>query len=343
MAEARDPAELHSKHKAITALLPYAIWRDRDGEPQIFDKFLLAVKAWGGLKPWPYDHPFYSRLFSEASPRAIVLASPYRHGWHPSDRELVEQWDAAVSAVLYTEEVAQSVVDMLLQIATIYELIQYSVTKSVWSWLKKRPSLPPVSKGLRVGSGAYVVETVKGLNDTEIFKSYLLLLWSEWNPLQVDGFNKMCALVREDFGGVGMGHHRADLIQQLDHTLGQLDRGLEYLKQHNPNLNDYHILDMRDQYEKLKDILLEINIEAIARMSYSMVILLSILTEVNIYRIPCNIHVCTSSLMSIVSHSPQPYPPSLVHELCYLCLSITPLITLFNKIPSVPLVSAGKQ
>jgi len=250
---------------------------------------------------WSRANRFAGTLFSEASPRAIVLASPYI--LRQTRREdLVQRWAAAASIVPYTEEVAQSVVDTLLQIVSNHEQLVAHVTVKIWSWLTKRPFLPPVSMGRYFGTRPNVVKAVRRLNDTEILKSYLLLLWSEWIPLwDNSSLAEMCASVREEFSAIGMGHHRVDLIQRLDHTLAQLDRGLEYLKHHNPLLEDSDIWVMRDQYGKLKDILLETNLEAIARMSCPLVRLLRILTQVDMHRVSHDVYVCAASPVSIGS------------------------------------------
>jgi hypothetical protein len=78
------------------------------------------------------------------------------------------------------------------------------------------------------------VRHFRGLGDVDILKSYFLFIWSEWSQLSDVG--GMLVSIREDFGGIGMGHHRDDLIKRLDHVLGQLDRGLDYLEQHQDGL-----------------------------------------------------------------------------------------------------------
>ena len=308
-AKAEDPGELRSKRKAVATLLPYAVRQERDGRPEILDTFLHAARA-SVMLPLMWNHAvlFAHRLFSEASPRAIVLASPYIL-WSIDRGDTAQRWEAAASVVPYTEVAAQSVADALFQITANPGLLP--VTIKAWSWLTKRPSLPPTSRGLRFGTDLNVVKAVRGLKDTEVLKSYLLLIWSEWNPLWYSdawqplwnnrSTDEMCASIREDLGGTGMGHHRADLIKRLDHILGQLDRGLEYLKQHNPRLQEYHFKGMRDQYGKLKDTLLETNVEAIARTSYPMVLLLYILIQADIHRISRNIYMRASSPTSIAS------------------------------------------
>ena len=37
MIEAEDYHSLQSEHKAITALLPYAVWQERDGKPEMLE------------------------------------------------------------------------------------------------------------------------------------------------------------------------------------------------------------------------------------------------------------------------------------------------------------------
>ena len=276
MAEFENLDELRSKHKAVMALLLYAVLQEREGQPEMLDMLLRAVRASRTLDfTWYRIKPFAMTLFSKATPRALVLALPciawgFRSpaGW----QSLVHQWAAATSAVPHTEEVAQSVVDALLCIASLGQLSPY-ITVDVWSWLTRRPPLPPVCWGRYLGTSQRVVNTVRRLKDAEILKAYLLLAWSEWDSLQELGFRDMCTSMREDFCGIGMDCHRADLIQRLNHILKQLDRGLVYLKQHNPNLDERSLQVMEYQYQKLREILLEINTKGIAcKSSYPMVV-----------------------------------------------------------------------
>ena len=59
---------------------------------------------------------------------------------------------------------------------------------------------------------------------SKILTPYLILVWSEWNPLDYNGFVEMGISVRKDFDGTGMSRHRAELIQRLGCILGELDR-----------------------------------------------------------------------------------------------------------------------
>jgi len=270
MAEAGDSDELCSKRKAISTLFLYAVLQERDGKPEILETVLRTARASKVLPVlWYAIGEFVDVQLSTANPRALVLASLYIL-LYAAGEYFIQRWTAATSVVPYTEEVSRSVVDTLLQIAANDKLSPH-VTVNVWTWFTKRPSLPPISLGRHCGSELEAVKTVRGLKDTEVLKSYMLLLWSEWDD---DGFDEMCASIREDFSGIGTGRHRADLAQRLDYILGQLDRGLEYLKQHNSRLDDGDIHNMRVQYGELKDVSLETNIGAIARASYSVVMLL---------------------------------------------------------------------
>ena len=265
MAGAEDYHPLRSKRKAITALLPWAVWRERDGQPKMFDIIIRATRASRApVFMWYHVDQFTSTLLSEASPRAIVLASPHILWYQLRDRgDLVRCWVSAASAVPYSEEIAQGVVDMLLQIASECEL--WYIPVNLWLWLTKRPSLPPICPGRYCGTSSSIVEAVRALNDIEVLKSYLLLVWSEWDTPYSNGFNNMCTLIRKDFGGFEMGHHRTDLIQRLDYVLGQLDRGLEYFQQHRPWFNEYYLQKRRNRYRKLRETLVEIN----SRMSFT--------------------------------------------------------------------------
>ena len=259
MVEAEDRHPLWSKSKAITALLPYAAWRERDGQPEMLDTILWAARASGILWfMWRHVDKIVGMLLSESSPRATVLASPHILRYQLRDMEdLVRHWIAAVSAAPDNEEIAQGVVDMLLQIAS-QGGPQY-IPVDLWSWLTKRPSLPLICLGRDSGADDSIVEAVRALKDIEILKSYLLLVWSEWNTLYAEDFNKICTVIQEDFGGIGMGHHRTDLVQRLDHVLGQLDLGLEYFQQQYPGFSQFHLQVGENQYREFREILLEMN------------------------------------------------------------------------------------
>ena len=99
---------------------------------------------------------------------------------------------------------------------------------------------------------------VRGLKDIEILKSYLLIIWLEWDSIQGSGFPTMCEYIREEFSGVEASSHRAELVQRLDEVIGELDRGLAYLRRDRPDLREEELPKRKGQYEELWRILMEI-------------------------------------------------------------------------------------
>ena len=224
----------------------------------MFEAFLQAARASREMRlTWGHIEPVAVKLHPEASPRAIILASPYIPWDRLTDRrDLVKRWATAASAVPYTEEISQSVVDVLLQIASVSKLVP-SIPVDVWSWLTKRPPLPPFCLGRRVGTRSRVVKVVRGLKDVEVLKSYLLIVWSEWDDLRDNsGFNKMCTSIRKDLSGIEMENHRTELVQRLDHVLGQLDQRSP--DQRGRWLGRYDLWRIRRRYRKLKEVLVEV-------------------------------------------------------------------------------------
>ena len=239
---------------------------------------------------WHHVDQFVGTLLSKASSRAIALVSPHISWSRLADRgDLIQRWAATASAAPHTEEVARGVVDTLLQIASEDELAPY-IPANLWSWLVKWPSLPPICLGRSVGTRVCVIKAIQALGDVEVLKSYLLLVWSEWDALQNNSsFDEMCVSIREDFSGIEMSHHRAELIQRLDHVLGELDRGLEHLSQHNPQLGIFGLWKMKGRYGKLKDELAKLE----RCTSSPKLALLCILTP-EIHGIPCDVRVRSS-------------------------------------------------
>jgi len=212
---------------------------------------------------WRKIKPFVTTLFGDATPdslnRVIALVSPFvRWGTWGADRSMVIRWVTAASAVPYTEEVGQSVVEALFQIAFTHHLRPH-IPVGIWAWLNKRPTLPPVCRGRSKGSTVDVVRKVRGLRDIETLKSYLLLVWSEWDSVCPKGLIEMLTLIKEDFSGIAMGRHREDLIERLDHLLERLaDRRPGHaVGQHAHHLWYPRIQRAKGQYVRLKEILLE--------------------------------------------------------------------------------------
>ena len=264
LADAHGQDNLFRKRKAISALFPYVIWQERDQESQILDLFLRFVKITKSVQFWwRHIEPSVKTLVDGTSHvpsnRALTLLSPYMP-WGERDfgEDRARIWAAAASTVPKEEGIAPSVIDTLLQIASL-GLQPPDLHSNTRSWLTLRPSLPPVCKGRKVGSRSHVVQMVRNLKDIEILKSYLLLIWSEWDCPYEDGYESMLSSIREDFSGIGMNSHRADLLQRLDHILEQLDDGLKHLQQHRPDLTDYDLDGMKRCYSGLKQELLGVD------------------------------------------------------------------------------------
>ena len=266
MINAGDPDPICSKHKAITALFSYALWQEQYGQHKVSDVCLHAARAskqWSFI--WHHIRQLHiTVLLNEESPvsmkQTFILMSPHLPWNYCLDYHWVQLWAAAVSAVPYTDEIGQSVVATLLCIAPNNSL-QPHIPIHMWSWLNKSPVLPPFCTGRSQGKSPSVAQIVQGLGSIETLTSYLLLIWSEWEALQ--DASRMEALVREEFSGIRMGYYRKELLQHLDHVLGQLELGSEYLQQHDPFLDRYGVQERQDQYRQLKEVLLEVDREAI--------------------------------------------------------------------------------
>ena len=280
----------------------------------MFNLFLNAARTshqWEFM--WHHIEPLITTLLNEGShislKLAVVRASPHLPWLRFINGErLARSWAAAALVVPYTDEVGQTVVDTLLQI-TSDDALRPHIPVGMWTWLNKPPSLPPVCWGRRCGNRLDTIGIVRALGDIEILKSYLLLVLSEWDYHDLPG---MPISIREDFCGIGMGHHRKDLLQRLNHVLGQLDLGLEHLRQHNPNLDEYDIRRTKRECEELKAVLLEVDGEAndmLTREPLGLVIPFNLLTPTDMHRMPLSVRVRTPFPVSIVA---RPNHPSLL-------------------------------
>ncbi|KAF9780433.1 hypothetical protein BJ322DRAFT_292345 [Thelephora terrestris] len=270
MVEAGDPDPINSKRLAICTLLPYAIFLEQGGQRGVVDAIICAARASTRLPLLYPIHAYFVTLFGKPSSpflnQVIVLVSPHidwediKHG-----KEAVVGWAAAVTEVADTEEVTQSVVDTLLQIAATS--LRPHIPIKIWAWMKKQPSLPPVCGGRSRGTRGHLVSSIQELRDLELLKSYFLLVWSEWEwPYYPD---EMELSIREDFGGIGMWGHREDLIKRLYYVLEQLDQGLEYLVQHNPYIDQINIEMAKPRYRKLQDVLLDVDSKTMKTLTQS--------------------------------------------------------------------------
>ena len=263
-----DPV-FRSKLKVINALLPYAVRLAQGGQQEMADQTSLVISK--STFMWHHVEPYLlTTLFGKSSPpslnRAIILVSPYASWGHRRlyTENAVDRWAAAALATPYSEQVAQSVVDALLQIF-YNDTLRPQIPIDVWSWLKRRPSLPPVCWGRYWGGDTKVVHHIRRLGDIDILKSYFLVVWSEWDTLTA--WVETQASFEEDFGGIGMWCHREELVKRLDDILEQLDRGLDYVEQYDPYVHVDSIEERRRGFGGLKEVLLEVDRKAMQTLS----------------------------------------------------------------------------
>ena len=243
-----------NKSKAISALLPYAALQERH---VMLDALLDAVRT-SNRSIWSSTVP---ALFNKASPLTIVLVSPWVDWGDPflADREsLTTLWATATLAVPYTEEIGRSVVDALLHVSGT-SFLRSRVPVGIWRWLEKQPYLPPQCRGRTAGGQGDVIRHVRALGDIKIFKSFLLLVWSEWDTPWPSDFLGTRAIIMEDFGGVEMREHREDLIKHLDHVLEQLNQGSRYLQKQKPRVSSWIFQQAKEEYTKIREVLLEVD------------------------------------------------------------------------------------
>ena len=262
--ESAIPDHIHWKHKALSALFPYAVRQEQEGQPEILDLILRAASA-GTLGAsgfmWRRFEPLAARLIEKESTfsakRATILVLPHVHWEELTNGEhLIRLWAAAASALPYADDIGKSVVDTLLRIASLDSTSPH-IPIDMWSWLNKRPPLYPNHWGYHPGTRSNVMRAVRGLGVIELLKSYFLIVWSERVQPPHEGFLEVCASIRENFSGTGMRDHRQDLLQRLDYVLRELDLGLEHLQRHDPGLREFPLSQMKEKYRELKEVLLE--------------------------------------------------------------------------------------
>ena len=228
----------------------------------MFDAIFCAARDSAFVLPWRHIRTHITALFDESSPpslnRVITLTASFA-GWDWLEiQNAVARWAAAVLEVQYSEEVGYSVFVTLSQVSR-RDSLRTHIPVDIWALLRKRPPLPATCWERSGASEGPAFHYVRGLGDIEILKSYLLLTFSEWDRLHNDGLAEMEVSMRKDFGGIGMWCHRDDLIQHLGHVRGQLDRGLDYLEQHDPRIWEGDMQRRKEQYDHLKGLLLEVD------------------------------------------------------------------------------------
>lgn len=268
MVEASNPRRIFIKRKAITVLFLYSVQHNWGGQQEILKLVFHAAggsRNWWGFM-WHCISPAVAMMLDEGSPvplkQAALLALPHLPWWRfTGDEQLVQLWARAASEVPDTDEICQSVVNTLLQVAS-NDHLQPHIPTGMWSWLNRRPPLPPVCAGWW-GTSQDIVQTIRELQDNETLTSYLLSVWSEWGYINSEGHHEMCASIREDLSGPRMGYRRKELLLHLDYIQSQLDLGLEHLQQNKPDLRRHDVWGITQQYMIFKKVLLEVEKEAV--------------------------------------------------------------------------------
>ena len=279
MAEIPDPRLVKPARKAIGALFPYAVSLVQGGQQRMADAISHAASASRSDKfMWHRVGPFITGMFKRQNPPSLTwvlgLIST-RVYWRdePHDKSMVATRAAAASAASSPEGVCWSVVDELLHIAFTSGLQEEHEHL-------QRPD----------GTGKDITHQVRALGDTELLKSHLILALSDWCPIY-DWSSRPANIltsIREDFSGVGVGCHREDLIKRL----AELERAC-----------DIHFGRTMGRYEEFKRVLLEVDGEATNILTRTPLVLVrfGLLTPVDTYRIALDFHVCSPSLVSMIS------------------------------------------
>ena len=292
LVELNNPFRIHDMRKAISALLPYAVFLDRSGQRGMIDAISRAV--WIPIDPrftaWRHVWQYIAAMSNRPNPPSLnwvlgLMAPREIWGDRPRNENVVARRTTTTS---YTGEVGQSVVNGLLRI--VFPGSQQ----------------PQIHDGFPEQSRRDLIKQVRTLGDIEILKSYLLLVWSEGNPIcdQSGGFSEMLTSIREDFSGIGMGRHRGDLIERLNQILVRLDRG-HHRRHDPPDSCDGDIQRTKEQYEELRRVLLEVDRESANTLTREFLrsIRFGSLTLADAYRIPPGLHVCPASPMTVTSRS----------------------------------------
>ena len=206
------------------------------------------------------------RVVLPISLKYATLAAFQRRLWtvtRASDvRVMMQHWIAAASGLPDTDDVRESVVETLLEMAYDDKLRPH-IPVVAWEWLKKRPVLRRGSRTDPYRTSEDVLQTVWDLGDIGVITSYLLLIWSEWNNLdRYGGCEGMQPMIREELNGINAVGSRAELIQRLDYVISQFDRGWESIYPPGRFTDDESFLRAKEQYKGFRKDLLELDEDA---------------------------------------------------------------------------------
>ena len=205
---------------------------------------------------------------------------------------MMQLWMMAASAFPYADDVCESVVDTLLQMASNNNLRPH-IPVVAWEWLRRRPILHPGCHGLKFGASFPVFQLVRDLGDLEIITSYLYIVWSEWSWFYPEGCAAMLDFIWAGFRGIGRIRHQTVLIQRLDDVLSQATP--------DSPISPEAAGDVL-WYREFREALVEMNEEAMEIIGglSPRAIALFLYANVYAYRISLHFHVCSSPSLSVV-------------------------------------------
>ena len=193
--------------------------------------------------------------------RIAVCALPYlEDAWfHAADKyTFIQRWASAASRLRYTPEIGQSMVEVLLRMACMYQWRSH-ITWGTWGWLGRRPQLPPVCRARSLCcNNLGVISEVESLEDVEILRDYLIVVWSEWDWLAPWVCSHMCAVIKRHFGGERERGHRDKLRDRLLHIQKQHNLGLDHLRKLGSEMTAACFQPTKEAYEALMETLSEV-------------------------------------------------------------------------------------
>ena len=213
---------------ATIAFLPYASRQEENGVGKLSDVLFCTAKfspPSSRIPHWTFKLARYLETVLPISlKRAAVDAFRHSHSLleHSSNiGAIMQRWIEAASMLPYTDDVGESVVDTLLQMA-FRDGLRRHIPVEAWGWLKKRPILHPKCQGLKFGASPEVFQSVREVGDLELVTSYLFIVWSKWGWSYPEGSIAVLEFIRSGLRGVEGAGYRADLIQRLDDVISQM-------------------------------------------------------------------------------------------------------------------------
>lgn len=254
-----ESGETKTPIKPLASILPYAFMKAEGGDTSLLDGVLLAARRFPRGSKWIRDYigPIISETLSKSSStkrkQIIVCALPYlEDAWFDIEEKkgFVDRWLSA-ARLKYSPEIGRSVVEVLLRMASVRQW-QPHITQEAWTWLKRRPQLPPVCRGRSsCCTSAAAVSAVRSLNSPELLKEYLVTVWSEWDWPIPWVRDYMHTTVTESFGGEEMKGHREELCNRLRTIRDRFELGLDHLQKEGLEMSADEFQSTKEAYKEL--------------------------------------------------------------------------------------------